>query len=203
MQRPVQRSLTPKWDLSWVLSCLQKAPYEALHKASKLHVTIKTTFLLALATAKRCSKIQALAMDANHLRFNQSDVSVSLIVQIGFLAKNQLPSISPDPIVIPSLARTCKREQSDRFLCPIRALKFYLKMTSYYRQNRTRLFLPIKGNQDISKASVSRWVPYTIKLAYRKLTNRYISFLKIKAHGVWALSSSWVFFDKIPLNEIL
>ena len=142
-------------------------------------------------------------MDANHLRFNQSDVSVSLIVQIGFLAKNQLPSISPDPIVIPSLARTCKREQSDRFLCPIRALKFYLKMTSYYRQNRTRLFLPIKGNQDISKASVSRWVPYTIKLAYRKLTNRYISFLKIKAHGVWALSSSWVFFDKIPLNEIL
>ena len=154
MQRPVQRSLTPKWDLSWVLTCLQKAPYEPLHKKSKLHVTIKTAFLLALVTAKRCSEIHALAMDANYLRFNQSDGSVSLKVQTGFLA--QLPSISPDPIVIPSLARTCKREQSDRLLCPIRALKFYLKMTSLYRQNRTRLFLPIKGNQDISKASVSR-----------------------------------------------
>ena len=69
-------------------------------------------------------------MDANHLRFNQSDRSVSLIVQTGFLAKNQLPSISPDPIVIPSLARICKRDQLDRLLCPIRALKFYLKMTS-------------------------------------------------------------------------
>ena len=56
LQRPVQRSLTPKWDLSWVLVCLQKAPYEPLHKASKLHVTIKIAFLLALATAKRCSK---------------------------------------------------------------------------------------------------------------------------------------------------
>ena len=76
-------------------------------------------------------------------------------------------------------------------------------MTSSYRQNRTRLFLPIKGNKDISKALVSRWIAYTIKLAYKKLTYRDISFLKIKAHEVRALSSSWVFFDKVPLNEIL
>ena len=91
-----------------------------------------------------------------------------------------------------------------RLLCPIRALKFYFKMTtgSSYHQYRTRLFLPIKANQDISKASVSRWVSYTIKLAYRKLTQRNISFLKIKAHEVRALSS-WAFFDKVPLNEIL
>ena len=40
LQGPVQRSLTPKWDLSWVLVCLQKAPYQPIHKASKLHVTI-------------------------------------------------------------------------------------------------------------------------------------------------------------------
>ena len=44
---------------------------------------------------------------------------------------------------------------------------------------------------------------YTIKLAYRKLTSRDISCLKIKAHEVRALSSSWAFFDKVPLNEIL
>ena len=76
LQSPVQRSLTPKWDLSWALSCLQKALFEPLHEALKLHVTIKTAFQLALATAKRCSEIRALAMDANHLRFNQSDGSV-------------------------------------------------------------------------------------------------------------------------------
>ena len=56
-------------------------------------------------------------MDKNHIRSNQSDGSVSLIhvVQTGFLAKSQLPSI-PDPIVIPSLALICKREQLDRLL---------------------------------------------------------------------------------------
>ena len=203
LQRPVQRSLTPKWDLSWVLVCLQKPPFEPLDKASKFHVTIKTAFLLALATAKRCSEIHALAMDSQHLRFNQSDGSVSLILKSVFLAKNQLPSVKPDPIVVPSLARICKWEHTDRLLCPVRALKFYLKMTSSYRQNRTRLFLPIKSNKDISKDTISRWISYTVKLAYRKLTKRDISFLKIKAHEVRALSSSWAFFDKVPLNDIL
>ena len=76
-------------------------------------------------------------------------------------------------------------------------------MTSSYRQNRTRLFLPIKGNQDISKSSVSRWVSNAIKLAFGKLTCRDISFLKIKAQEVRVLSPSWAFFDKVPLNEIL
>ena len=87
LQRPVQRSLTPKWDLSWVLVCLQKPPFEPLDKASKFHVTIKTAFLLALATAKRCSEIHALAMDSQHLRFNQSDGSVSLILKSVFFSK--------------------------------------------------------------------------------------------------------------------
>ena len=76
-------------------------------------------------------------------------------------------------------------------------------MTNSYRQNRTRLFLPIKGKQDSSKSSVSRWIAYTIWLAYRKLTRKDFPFLKIKAHEVRALSSSWAFFDKVPLNEIL
>ena len=145
LQRPVQRSLTPKWDLSWVLECLQKPPFEPLHKASKFHVTIKTAFLLALATAKRCSEIHALAMDSQHLRFNQSDGSASLMLKIGFLAKNQLPSVKPDPIIVPSLARICKREHLDRLLCPVRSLKFYLKMTSSYRQNRPDFFFPLKA----------------------------------------------------------
>ena len=76
-------------------------------------------------------------------------------------------------------------------------------MTSSYRQNRTRLFLPIKGNLEISKNTISRRISYTIKLAYRKLTKRDISLFKIKAHEVRALSSSWAFFDKVPLNGIL
>ena len=107
-----------------------------------------------------------------------------------------LPSICPDPLVIPCLARTCKRKQ-----CPIWSLKVYLKLTCSYRQNRTRVFFPNKGNQDFSKAFVSRWVSYTFKLAYKKLIRRNVSFLKIIAHEVRALSSAWALFDIVPLNE--
>ena len=45
LQRPVQRTLTPKWDLSWVLVCLQKRPFEPLDKASKFHVAIDSVSL--------------------------------------------------------------------------------------------------------------------------------------------------------------
>ena len=86
---------------------------------------MKTAFSFALAMAKRCSEIHTLAMDSDHLRFNQSDGSFSLILQTGFLAKNQLPSNYTDPIVIPNLAQKCKREHLDRLLCPIRALKSF------------------------------------------------------------------------------
>ena len=106
-------------------------------------------------------------MDSNHLSFNQSDGSVSLIVQTGFMAKNQLPCICPDYILIPNLAHICKKGTC------------YLKMTRPYRQNRTRLFLPIRGKQDISESSVSRWISYNIKFAYRKLTRKDFPFFKI------------------------
>ena len=44
LQRPVQRSLTPKWDLSWVLVCLQKVPYESLHKDLNFTLRLRQPF---------------------------------------------------------------------------------------------------------------------------------------------------------------
>ena len=66
LQHHDQRSVTPKWDLSLVLICLQKVPYEPLHKASKLHVSIKPICFLAIPTAKRCSEIHALGIGAEN-----------------------------------------------------------------------------------------------------------------------------------------
>ena len=127
LQRPVQRSLAPKWDLSCVLSSLCSEPYEPLHHASRFYLTLKTVFLLALATARRVSEIHALSMDSGYLRFNQSDGSVFLRTQPGFLAKNKLPSVCLDDILVQNLSKTVKWNDFNRFLCPVRALKRYLK----------------------------------------------------------------------------
>ena len=47
----------PKWNLSVVLNELTKAPFELMKDTDLKHLTLKTAFLLALASGKRCSKI--------------------------------------------------------------------------------------------------------------------------------------------------
>ena len=94
LDRPITRSLTPKWDLSCVLWSLTKTPYEPLSEASLKYCTLKTVFLLAFATARRRSEIHSFSVEEGCLRFNKSDGSVSLLCQPGFLAKKQLQHVS-------------------------------------------------------------------------------------------------------------
>jgi hypothetical protein len=98
-----------------------------------------------MASSKRRSEIHALSIEDNHLRFDAVDGSVTLLCQPGFLAKNQLPSMASKPFKVPSLSRTCGHEDDDRLLCPVRALKFYLKRVKFIRGSRKRLFIPLKG----------------------------------------------------------
>ena len=163
---------------------------------------MKTAFLLTVASAKGVSEIHALAMDSEHLRFSQKGGSVSVRTPSGFLAKNKLPSKCPSTIHIPNLAKTLTRQNNNRLHCPVRALKCYLDKTKALRKQRIRLFIPISGDHDITKGSIAKWIAYTIKLAYSKLTKRDLSFLKIKAHELKALSSSWTYFNNIPIQEI-
>ena len=110
--------MAPKLDLACVLSSLCKDPYEALHKSSLLHLTMKTAFLLTMATAERVSEIHSLAMDNEHLGFGKTNVSVFLRIQTGFLQKKKkkkkIPSKSPSTIFIPNLAKTLTRENDNR-----------------------------------------------------------------------------------------
>ena len=50
MQRPVNRSLAPKWDLAFVLTYLCKDPFETMNNSSLFHLSIKTSFLLTMVT---------------------------------------------------------------------------------------------------------------------------------------------------------
>ena len=203
LRRPVSRSLAPKWDLSHVLWSLTRSPYEPMSEASLTFLSWKTAFLLTLASAKRRSEIHALSVEEGHLRFNDSDGSVSLLCQTGFLAKTQLPSVAPVPFIIPSLSRSCGNEDTDRLLCPVRALKFYLNRVRGSRGDRKRLFLPIKGSGDITAASISRWFACTIKRAYSNVSVEDLSLLNIRPHELRALSTSWAFVNHIPLEDVL
>ena len=84
IQRPVDRSLAPKWDLAFVLLHMCKAPFEPLDKASLFYLSVKTVFLVTLATARRVSEVHAFSIDSDHLRFSNLDGSLILRTQLGF-----------------------------------------------------------------------------------------------------------------------
>ena len=62
LQRPRVTPVLPQWDLGIVLEALSKPPYEPLQEASFKPLTLKTVFLLAMASAGRRSEPQRLKL---------------------------------------------------------------------------------------------------------------------------------------------
>ena len=79
-----------------------------------------------------------------------------------FPFKNQLATEGPEsvaPVVILALAPTLDISlKSDRSLCPVRALRYYLDRTSDLRQNKELVFVSFKKgfDKDISPATSHR-----------------------------------------------
>ena len=65
---------------------------------------MKMAFLITMATARCVSEVHEFSIDKDHFRFSNLDGSLTLRTQIGFIAKNQLPSGAPDSINIPKLS---------------------------------------------------------------------------------------------------
>ena len=205
--RPKGRRGIPSWNLSLVLHQLTKAPFEPLRDASMKHLTFKTIFLLALGSGKRRSEIHA--WQQKNIR-HQSDWSkVSLYPSPSFLSKNQLAKEGPDsvaPVVIPALAPTLDKSlKSDRSLCPVRALRYYLDRTSDLRQNKELVFISFKKGFDkvISPATISSWIKQTVILCYELSDPQAHTLHQVKAHDVRAFAVSKAFQSGVSLDQIL
>ena len=205
--RPKGRRGIPSWNLSLVLHQLTKAPFEPIKEASLKHLTFKTVFLLALGSGKHRSEIHA--WQSKNIR-HQSDWSkVSLYPSPSFLSKNQLAKEGPDsvaPVVIPALAPTLDRFlKSDRSLCPVRALRYYLDRTSDLRQNKELVFVSFKKgfDKDISPATISSWIKQTVVLCYELSDQEAHTLHQVKAHNVRAFAASKAFQLGVSLEQIL
>ena len=59
----------PQWDLLIVLETSSKLPYEHLWETSLKYLTLKMVFLTAMASAGRCSELQALVFNPQYIQF--------------------------------------------------------------------------------------------------------------------------------------
>ena len=144
--RPKSSRNLPKWNLSVVLNELTKAPFEPMKDTDLKHLTLKTAFLLALASGKRHSEIHAWV--ANKVSNLGQWEKVALFPSSDLIAKNQLPregSQSVSPVIILALTTIVDRQfKEDRTLCPVRALRYYLDRTKDLRGSRSLLFISFK-----------------------------------------------------------
>ncbi|XP_071085823.1 uncharacterized protein [Haliotis cracherodii] len=113
----------PAWDLNIVLQHLTSDAYEPLQQADFVHLTQKTLFLLALATAARISEIHAI--DFNRITFDSgNNSSAHLGLRWDFIAKNQLPGQLDRQFHVPALSSVLGAEDTeDLSLCPVKSLK--------------------------------------------------------------------------------
>ena len=99
-----------------------------MKKSDLKHLTLKTAFLLALASGKCRSEIHACV--TNKVSNLGQWEKETLFSSSDFIAQNQLArggSQSASPVTIPALTTIVDRQfKEDRTLCPVWALGYYL-----------------------------------------------------------------------------
>lgn len=164
---PPKRDLVPPWSLELVLRSLKGRFYEPLGSAALKDLTFKTLFLVAIASARRVSELQALCHAAPYLAFSSRGVTLSL--RAGFIPKVSTPFNSQAVLHLPALHD--ERDDSVRLLCVRRALKIYLERTRPFRKSgELQLFVAFGRacrGQPVTKHTLSGWLVQVVERAYR------------------------------------
>ncbi|MCW4309287.1 MAG: tyrosine-type recombinase/integrase [Candidatus Thiodiazotropha endolucinida] len=185
--RPPEKRLLPEWDLKKVLDFLSGSLFEPISKVSLKYVTLKSVFLAAISTFRRCSDLQALRIDEGFM----SIVPEGIIFIRDGLSKQDRPGHVGTKIFIPTFQKNVK-------LDPKRAIQMYLKKTEQVRNDENKLFLSFnKPHKAVSSQTISSWIVSVLKQAYND------SDLKVKAHSTRAIGSSWALFKGASLSSIL
>lgn len=91
---------TPNWNLPLVFVALTKHPFEPLESADLKFLTLKTVFLVAVASASRVLEIHSLSLDDGHFRMEGK--GIKMLPNMEFLAKTQTMNRPWEPIYIPA-----------------------------------------------------------------------------------------------------
>ena len=186
----------PAWDLSKVLQYLVTSAFEPLSHASFRALTLKTLFLLALATAKRVGELQALS---SLVTFVGADACLPYVPQ--FVAKSEsLTRSIPRSFLVKSLADFAAGLDTDLLLCPVRALRLYLPRARSLSPGRHRLFVsPRRPSRAMSKNAVSFFLREVISAA--GAARPHVG--SLRAHDVRSVSTSVAFHRNWSVSSVL
>ena len=184
----------PPWDLDKVLQYLSGPPFEPLARASFLDKTKKALFLLAMATAKRVSELQALSFSVS---FQGEDLV--LFYDLFFRAKTESVSNPlPRSIIVPSLSDFAG-DLPERVHCPVRAIKFLRKAARSASFIPSRLFVsPRNLERSMSKNAMSFYLQQLIVDSGTVSSAR-----PPRAHDIRGIARSLNYYSNLSLSNLM
>ena len=192
----------PEWDVTLVLRFLKGAPFEPLRQASLRDVTLKTVFLLALASAKRIGELHGISHMVRHSR-GWNCATFSFVPD--FVAKTQDPSVFDarfESFTVPSLRDFTDGDQDEMLLCPVRAVREYLRRTRNFRPELPRLFLSTGLHRKmVSKNTISFWLREVIRKAY--VSSGEDAPARIRSHELRAIAPSAAFKRNFAVGQVM
>ncbi len=202
---PPRPPSVPPWDLEVVLRALSQPPFEPLTSVGLKELSLKTTLLLALASAKRIGDLHAFSVDSDCIRFGPGDCSVTLRLRMGYVPKSLSTPFKTQTVSLSALSSesTASREaDAQTSVCPVRALRIYIDRSASFRQS-DQLFVCYGGcvkGRAVSKQRISHWIVDAITAAY---TSQGLECpLHIRGHSTRAIASSWAWSRGMSIQDI-
>ena len=117
------------------------------------------------------------------------------------LDKNQSMSFTLSSVFLLSLK---EHSPDDKVHCPLRALRWYLKLTEPLRGAEKALFIISKEPfKKASKGTVAAWVKEAISGAYSHLSREQREQMGIRAHNTRGVTTTWAATVGVLFEEIM
>ena len=184
----------PPWDLDKVLQFLSAPPFEPLARASFLDKTKKALFLLAMATAKRVSELQALSFSVS---FQGEDL---VLYYYPFFRAKTESAANPLPrsVIVPSLSDFAG-DLPERVQCPVRAIKLIRKAARSASYIPSRLFVsPRNPERAMSKNAMSFYLRQLIVDS-----GAVSSSCPPRAHDIRGIATSLNYYSNLSLSNLM
>ncbi len=198
---PSRTPLVPSWDLSIVLSGLQRGPFEPLDSVELKFLSLKTALLTALTSIKRVGDLQAFSVSEEYLVFGPVYSHVVLRPRPGYVPKVPTTPFCDQVVNLQALPS----EEADpalALLCPVRALRIYVTCTRSVRSSE-QLFVCHGGQQKgkaVSKQRLAHWIVEAVALAYQSQGEPCP--LGVRAHSTRSVASSHALAHGASLADI-
>ena len=210
LQRPKTFKPAPSWQLGVVVRQLMLPPFTIKNSDGKIPIrllTLKTVFLVAMATAARADELAALSREDHNLSFKQlrsGATECSIRPFAGYYAKNATPEEIPRALSFAGIGHLFGDREPDRLLCLVRAVTLYLKRTADLVRSdcQGRLFLHFRPGIKFRKSHISRWLVETILLTYEHAKWETCKLEGVSGHQVRGMAASWAYGKDTTLTEI-